>query len=73
MSANDSNLNEQAQEVLDAIAFMPFDQCHPLNRKFDNIPARPGIYTVWHRSRGLLYIGKTQNLRGRFRGGHKAF
>jgi excinuclease UvrABC nuclease subunit len=52
---------------------MPFEQCQTLNRKFDNIPARPGIYAIRHRTDGLLYIGKTKNLRGRFSGGHKAF
>lgn len=73
MSANDSDLNKQAQEILDAIAFMPFEQCQPLNRKFDTIPAYPGIYAIRHQSIGLLYVGKTKSLRGRFRGGHKAF
>jgi excinuclease UvrABC nuclease subunit len=58
---------------LDTIAFTPFEQCQPLTRGFENIPARPGIYAVRHRTDGLLYIGKTKSLRGRFSGGHKAF
>jgi excinuclease UvrABC nuclease subunit len=70
---NDAATQEYAQKILDAIAFMPFEQCQTLNRKFDNIPARPGIYAIRHRTDGLLYIGKTKNLRGRFSGGHKAF
>lgn len=44
-----------------------------MNRRFSNIPARPGIYAIRHKTDGLLYIGKTKNLRGRFSGGHKAF
>ena len=72
MPAHES-VEEQAQKILDAIAFKPFEQCQPLNRKFDNIPARPGLYAIRHESIGLLYIGKTKSLRGRFRGGHKAF
>ena len=44
-----------------------------MNRKFNNIPARPGIYAIRHKTDGLLYIGKTKNLRNRFSGGHKAF
>lgn len=73
MPTNDSELQAQARKILDAIAFTPFEQCQPLSREFDNIPARPGIYAVRHKIDGLLYIGKTKSLRGRFSGGHKAF
>ena len=70
---NNSELQAQSQKVLDTIAFMPFEQCQPLTRSFESIPARPGIYAVRHRTDGLLYVGKTKSLRGRFSGGHKAF
>jgi excinuclease UvrABC nuclease subunit len=73
MSTHDSEIQAQAREILDQIAFIPFEQCRPLSREFQNIPARPGIYAVRHRTDGLLYIGKTKSLRGRFSGGHKAF
>jgi excinuclease UvrABC nuclease subunit len=73
MPTNDSELQAQARRILDTIAFTPFEQCQPLTREFDNIPARPGIYAVRHITDGLLYIGKTKSLRGRFSGGHKAF
>ncbi|WP_028954452.1 GIY-YIG nuclease family protein [Synechocystis sp. PCC 7509] len=73
MSTNDSEVQTQARRILDAIAFTPFEQCQPLNRQFNNIPVRPGIYAIRHRTEGLLYIGKTKSLRGRFSGGHKAF
>ncbi len=73
MPINDSELQTQARKALDAIAFTPFEQCQPLSREFDNIPARPGIYAIRHKTDGLLYIGKTKSLRGRFSGGHKAF
>ncbi|BAY10729.1 GIY-YIG nuclease family protein [Calothrix sp. NIES-2098] len=73
MSTNDSELQAQARRILDAIAFIPFEECHPLSREFSNIPARPGIYAIRHKTDGLLYIGKTKSLRGRFSGGHKAF
>ena len=59
--------------MVNAIAFTSFEQCQPLSRGFRNIPARPGIYAIRHRTDGLLYIGKTKSLRGRFSGGHKAF
>jgi hypothetical protein len=70
---NDSELQVQARTILDTIAFVPFERCQPLTRGFEYIPARPGIYAVRHRTDGLLYIGKTKSLRGRFSGGHKAF
>ena len=73
MPPNDAELQAQARNILDAIAFTPFEQCQPLSRGFRNIPARPGIYAIRHRTDGLLYIGKTKSLRGRFSGGHKAF
>jgi excinuclease UvrABC nuclease subunit len=73
MPTNDSELSIQARSILDAIAFTPFEQCQALSREFSNIPARPGIYAIRHKTDGLLYIGKTKSLRGRFSGGHKAF
>jgi excinuclease UvrABC nuclease subunit len=73
MPTNDSELQAQAREILNTIAFTPFEECQPLSREFSTIPARPGIYAVRHRTDGLLYIGKTKSLRGRFSGGHKAF
>jgi hypothetical protein len=73
MSTNDSEIQAQAQRILDTIAFKPFEQCQPLTRTFEKLSARPGIYAVRHRIDGLLYIGKTKSLRGRFSGGHKAF
>jgi predicted GIY-YIG superfamily endonuclease len=73
MPTNDSELQTQARIILDAIAFTPFEQCQPLSREFANIPARPGIYAIRHKTDGLLYIGKTKSLRSRFSGGHKAF
>ena len=73
MPTNDSDIQIQARRILDAIALIPFEQCQPLTRGFESIPARPGIYAIGHRTDGLLYIGKTKSLRGRFSGGHKAF
>jgi excinuclease UvrABC nuclease subunit len=73
MPTNDSELQAQAREILNTIAFTPFEECQPLTREFSTIPARPGIYAVRHRTDRLLYIGKTKSLRGRFSGGHKAF
>ena len=58
MPTNNSELQIQAQRILDAIAFTSFEQCQPLSREFDNIPNRPGIYAIRHRADGLLYKGE---------------
>lgn len=52
MPTNDSELQTQARQILDAIAFIPFEQCQPLNREFSSIPARPGIYAIRHKTDG---------------------
>jgi GIY-YIG catalytic domain len=66
-------IQQEARQILDALAFTPFEQCQPLSREFDTIPARLGLYAFRHSSEGLLYVGKTKNLRDRLRNGHKAF
>jgi len=63
----------EARQILNTLAFTPFEQCQPLTRTFEEIPARVGLYAFRHSYEGLLYIGKAKNLRDRLRGGHKAF
>lgn len=62
-----------ATEILNYLAFSAFDRAIKITREFDSLPKRPGVYAVRHRSKGVLYIGKTNNLATRFNGGHKAF
>ncbi len=64
---------QQARLILNRLAFMPFEQCRSIDRKFKHLPARPGIYAIRHQTEGLLYLGKTNDLSTRFNGGHKAF
>lgn len=66
-------IQQEARQILDALAFTPFEQCQPLSRNFENIPSRIGLYAFRHRTEELLYIGKAKNLRDRLRGGHKVF
>lgn len=67
------DIKAEARAILDALAFTPFDNCRLLSREFDDISNYPGLYAVRHCREGLLYIGKSKNLRDRFRAGHKAF
>ena len=62
----------QARSILDFLAQLPFSECVPISRDFAELSAKPGVYGVRHRSEGLLYIGKAQDMKERFRGGHKA-
>jgi len=60
MPLSESDIQKEAKNILDAIAFTPFEECQPLSRDFNNIPDRPGIYAIRHKYEGLLYIGKTK-------------
>lgn len=68
-----ASAQQEALKILDTLAFLSFEQCQSISRDFSDLPSRPGIYAIKHRTIGLLYIGKTKSLRGRFTGGHKAF
>ena len=68
-----NSIQQEAHQILNTLVSIPFEQCQPLSRNFTSIPPRPGLYAVRHCTKGLLYIGKTKSLRGRFIGGHKAF
>ncbi|NJM49448.1 MAG: GIY-YIG nuclease family protein [Alkalinema sp. RU_4_3] len=43
-----------------------------LKNDFTGLTTKPGIYAIRHRLEGLLYVGKAQDIKERFRGGHKA-
>jgi hypothetical protein len=63
---------QEALRLLDTLSTVPFNECAPLTRKFNDLPPRPGIYAFRQRESGILYIGKSTNIRARLRGGHKA-
>lgn len=67
----DATENE-ALEILQALVSRPFEDCIPVGREFPTLTTKHSIYAVRHRTEGLLYIGKSQNPRLRFSGGHKA-
>jgi predicted GIY-YIG superfamily endonuclease len=64
---------QQAREILDRLVFTDFDLCLEISRTLSHLPRAPGIYAIRHRTEGLLYLGKTNDLSTRFNGGHKAF
>jgi excinuclease UvrABC nuclease subunit len=62
----------QARQILDFLVQQPFGECISISRDFAGLSTKPSIYAIRHRSEGLLYIGKAQDVKERFRGGHKA-
>ncbi len=56
------DIKAEAKAILDTLAFTPFENCQPLSREFENVPARLGIYAFRHRFDGLLYVGKAKSL-----------
>jgi excinuclease UvrABC nuclease subunit len=65
-------INTQARQFLTLLNSLPFTDCHALTRNFSDVTPRPGLYAFRHIPSGILYIGKSQNVRKRLRGGHKA-
>ena len=64
---------QQATEILDRLVLVSFNLCLEIARSFRHLPRAPGIYAIRHRTEGLLYLGKTNDLSTRFNGGHKSF
>ena len=64
---------QQAIEILDRLVLTSFNLCLEIDRSFRHLPRAPGIYAIRHRTEGLLYLGKTNDLSTRFNGGHKSF
>lgn len=70
--SNSESVERAALSILETLISTPFKQCYPIGREFSALTTRHSIYAVRHRVEGLLYIGKSQNPKQRFTGGHKA-
>jgi excinuclease UvrABC nuclease subunit len=69
---NDDAIISEATQILEQLATILFEDCCTLDKTLKSLPLRAGLYAVRHRQEGILYIGKTLNLRNRFMNGHKA-
>lgn len=67
-----AEVEAQARVILDSLMNVPFSECSSISRDFADLTTKPGIYAVRHRLDGLLYAGKAQDIKERFRGGHKS-
>lgn len=66
------DLEALAEETLERLSSISFENCYPLSRELLNIPTAPALYAVRHQTEGVLYLGMATKLRQRFKGGHKA-
>ncbi|WP_088889983.1 GIY-YIG nuclease family protein [Leptolyngbya ohadii] len=66
------SLGQEADRLLVILVETPFKECYVLSREFHQLPNGAGLYAIKHRTMGILYIGKSGNVRSRLRGGHKA-
>lgn len=67
-----SEIELQAQAILDGLMKLSFSECTAISRDFADLTTKPGLYAVRHRTEGLLYVGKAQDIKERFKGGHKS-
>jgi GIY-YIG catalytic domain len=63
---------DEALQILGVLISTPFESCISVGRDFSSLTTCHSLYAIRHRNHGLLYIGKSQNPRQRFSGGHKA-
>jgi len=72
MAETRDEIYAEAGRLLQIFETIPFEACCPLSKGFNGLPSRPGLYALKHQQLGILYIGKSGNVKGRWRGGHKA-
>lgn len=72
MSSVANPFEDEALQILSVLISIPFESCVPVGRDFSGLTTCHSLYAIRHRTDGLLYIGKSQNPRQRFSGGHKA-
>lgn len=71
MSISYNALQEEALRLLGELEALPFEDGYALSHNFDNLPDCPALYAIKYRNVGIVYIGKSGNVKSRFRGGHK--
>jgi hypothetical protein len=70
--SNYDSIQSEALAILEVLITTPFEQCHLVGRDYSTLTTCHSLYAVRHRTVGLLYVGKSQNPKQRFMGGHKA-
>jgi hypothetical protein len=66
------DVRSEALRILETLVSLSFENCAPVSKDFPTLTTKHSLYAIRHRTEGLLYIGKSQNPKLRFTGGHKA-
>lgn len=64
---------KQVTQVVRLINRIPFEECYEGSPNGRNLPRVPGLYAFKHQAGQILYVGKSNNIRNRFRDGHSVF
>lgn len=64
---------KQVTRIVQLLNRIPFEDCYEGSPDGRTLPRVPGLYAVKHRDGQTLYIGRSNNIRNRFRDGHSVF
>lgn len=65
--------SKQTTQIVGSLRRTSFDQCYEGSRNGQNLPRTPGLYAFKHQDGRILYVGRSINIRSRFRDGHSVF
>lgn len=64
---------KQVTRVVKSFERIRFEDCFEGTANGQNLPHVPGLYAFKHQEGQILYVGKSTNIRNRFRDGHEVF
>ncbi|MBD2082541.1 hypothetical protein [Leptolyngbya sp. FACHB-17] len=64
---------KKVSQVCYSFNCIAFESCYEGSRDGHNLPATPGLYAFKHRDGRVLYVGKSTNIRKRFKARHEVF
>lgn len=64
---------KQVTQVIKSLNRTRFEECYEGSPNGQNLPRAPGVYAFKHQDGRILYVGRSSNIRNRFRDGHSVF
>lgn len=65
--------HKQVTQIIKLLNKIKFENCYEGTSNGKNLPSVPGLYAFKHQDGRVLYVGKSNNIRNRFRDGHSVF
>jgi hypothetical protein len=65
--------SKQVTRIVESLRRTSFEQCYEGSRNEQNLPRMPGLYAFKHQDGRILCVGRSINIRNRFRDGHSVF